>query len=47
MYMHQNTPNLNIYFDPPGLLGGSKSRFGFRRFFFAPNKKIKKQNMFL
>ena len=46
--MHQNTPNLNsnIYFEPPGLLGGglegSKSRFDRRRGFFAPNQKIQK-----
>ena len=42
--MHQNTPNLNsnIYFEPLGLLGGSKSRFDQRRVFFAPNQKVQK-----
>ena len=48
--MHQNTPNddPNIHFGPPWLmanrggLGGSKSRFGLGRGFFAPNQKVQK-----
>ena len=44
--MHRNTPNLNlnIYFEPLGLLGGAQiTRFGFlksSRGFFQPNLLI-------
>ena len=46
--MHKNTPNLNanIYFEPPGLLGGALGGpnldLAFVWVFFSPNQKIQK-----
>ena len=51
--MHQNTPNLNsnIYFEPPGLLGGASRGPNLKLtgvgVFLHQIKKFKKLNMFL
>ena len=51
--MHQNTPNLNsnIYFEPPGLLGGASRGPNLKLtgvgVFLHRIKKFKKLNMFL